>query len=49
MVRPLRIDMMVPQHGAPLAGPAVKEFITWAEGLSCGIDLMTERDYQVPA
>jgi len=49
MVRPLRIDMMVPQHGAPLAGPAVKEFIAWAEGLSCGIDLMTERDYRVPA
>ncbi|MCP6412566.1 MBL fold metallo-hydrolase, partial [Klebsiella pneumoniae] len=31
MVRTLKIDMIVPQHGAPLAGAAVKEFIDWAE------------------
>lgn len=40
MVAPLPIDMMVPQHGAPLMGPAVREFINWARQLQCGIDLM---------
>lgn len=48
MVRTLPIDMIVPQHGAPLVGSAVKEFIDWAEQLSCGIDLMTENHYAVP-
>lgn len=49
MVRPLQIDMIVPQHGSPMAGPAVREFIDWVEKLSCGIDLMSDRDYAVPA
>lgn len=49
MVRPLKIDMLVPQHGAPLRGAAVAEFIAWVEGLACGIDLMGERHYAVPA
>lgn len=48
MVRGLPIEMIVPQHGAPLKGPAVREFIEWVQGLSCGIDLMTDRDYAVP-
>ena len=48
MVRQMDIQMIVPQHGAPLAGPAVKEFIDWVEGLSCGIDLMTDANYTVP-
>jgi flavorubredoxin len=48
MVRTLKIDMIVPQHGAPLAGAAVKEFIDWAEQLSCGIDLMSDANYIVP-
>ena len=49
MVEPLPIDMIVPQHGAPLAGPAVKDFIAWARGLACGIDLMGPDNYRVPA
>jgi flavorubredoxin len=49
MVRRLDIEMIVPQHGAPLRGPAVREFIDWAETLSCGIDLMDERHYAIPA
>ncbi len=49
MVRPLPIDMIVPQHGAPMQGAAVQEFIAWAESLPCGVDLMSERDYAVPA
>lgn len=49
MVRGLSIDMIVPQHGAPLKGAAVQQFIEWAEGFACGIDVMGERDYAVPA
>ena len=48
MVRQLHIDMIVPQHGAPLTGAAVQEFIEWVEGLSCGIDLMTDSSYAIP-
>lgn len=48
MVRPLPIRMLVPQHGAPLTGPAVAQFIDWAENLHCGIDLMNEADYALP-
>ena len=49
MVAPLPIRMIVPQHGAPLAGPAVRDFIAWARDLTCGVDLMSQRDYAVPA
>lgn len=49
MVRDLPIEMIVPQHGAPLRGPAVGEFIDWIEGLRVGVDLMNESDYAVPA
>lgn len=48
MVRPLDIDMIVPQHGAPMKGAAVAEFIEWVESLACGIDLMSDADYAVP-
>lgn len=49
MVRKLEIEMIVPQHGSPMRGQAVREFIEWAERLDCGIDLLTDRDYRVPA
>jgi flavorubredoxin len=49
MVRRLPIDMIVPQHGAPMRGAAVQEFIAWVEALPCGVDLLSERDYAVPA
>jgi flavorubredoxin len=48
MVRELPIAMIVPQHGAPLHGAAVGEFITWVETLECGIDRMSESHYVVP-
>lgn len=49
MVRSLDIDMIVPQHGAPLRGKrAVNAFIDWIAALECGIDLMGAADYQVP-
>lgn len=47
MVRGLDIGLIVPQHGAPLAGPAVAQFIDWVEGLACGVDLMTSASYRV--
>jgi flavorubredoxin len=49
MVRPLPIAMIVPQHGAPMKGRAVAEFIDWVENLSCGIDLVGEDQYTMPA
>jgi flavorubredoxin len=49
MVRSLPIRMIVPQHGCPMEGPAVQAFIDWAEGLTCGIDLMGPKNYTLPA
>jgi flavorubredoxin len=49
MVSTLKISMIVPQHGCPLAGLAVGEFIAWARELACGIDLMGPGNYRVPA
>ena len=48
MVKTLPVAMIVPQHGAPLVGAAVQEFIDWVQTLSCGLDLMTQAHYQVP-
>jgi len=48
MVKTLPIEMIVPQHGAPLTGAAVAEFVAWVQTLECGIDLMSERNYVVP-
>ncbi|HUD43282.1 MAG TPA: MBL fold metallo-hydrolase [Dokdonella sp.] len=39
--RKLDIDMIVPQHGLPIAGhDNVQRFIDWVEGLVCGVDLL---------
>ena len=48
MVSGLPIKMLVPQHGAPLVGPAVGEFIAWVRELPCGIDLFSARNYVLP-
>ena len=48
MARDLDISMIVPQHGSPMAGPAIREFFDWLEGLQCGIDLVDDRMYQLP-
>lgn len=48
MARKLEISMLVPQHGAPLAGPAIPAFFEWIENLQCGIDLFDDRMYQLP-
>ena len=49
MARKLDISMLVPQHGAPITGPAIAEFFDWAENLYCGVDLFDERNYQLPS
>ena len=49
MVRDLPIDMIVPQHGSPMKGAAVWEFIEWIQTLDCGIDHLTQANYSVPA
>jgi flavorubredoxin len=49
MVRDLPIDMIVPQHGAPMRGAAVGEFIEWVQTLDCGVDHLTQANYVVPA
>lgn len=49
MARQLDIEMLVPQHGAPIQGKrAVAEFMEWIESLSCGVDLFDDRAYQLP-
>lgn len=48
MVRELDITAIVPQHGAPIQGAAVKQFIDWVETLDCGIDLMSAANYRAP-
>lgn len=49
MVRQLDIEQIVPQHGARFVGrQAVQDFISWVEGIECGVDLMTQNAYQVP-
>lgn len=48
MARTLPIHMIVPQHGAPLAGPAVQEFIDWISTVDCGVDHLTQAHYKVP-
>lgn len=50
MARELDIEMLVPQHGAPIQGKrAVADFLEWVESLSCGVDLFDDRAYQLPA
>jgi flavorubredoxin len=48
MARTLDISMLVPQHGAPITGPAIGQFFEWVENLYCGVDLFDQQNYQVP-
>lgn len=49
MARQLDIRMIVPQHGAPIAGrQAIGDFFDWIENLMCGVDLFDDRAYQLP-
>ena len=49
MVRALDVEMIVPQHGRPFVGKEmVGRFLDWFEKLECGIDRLTQQDYQAP-
>lgn len=49
MARQLDVQMLVPQHGAPIMGKrAVEDFYCWIENLECGIDVFTQNSYQIP-
>ena len=49
MIRQLDVQMMVPQHGRPFVGSEmVEKFLQWIENLDCGVDRLTQQDYQVP-
>lgn len=45
MVRRVNPALLVPQHGLPLAGPAIADFLDWLERLECGVDLLTPAHY----
>ncbi len=49
MVRSLDVAMIVPQHGGYFAGDMVNQFLDWISALDCGIDLMEQQNYRVPA
>ena len=50
MVRDMDIEAIVPQHGRPMKGKAmVRRFIDWIETVDCGVDLMTQEHYRLPA
>lgn len=48
MIAALEISMIVPQHGRPMTGKAIGEFIEWIRNLHCGVDLMNESNYRIP-
>ncbi|GAB4192679.1 MAG: MBL fold metallo-hydrolase [Wenzhouxiangellaceae bacterium] len=49
MVKDLDMDWLIPQHGRPFKGRKhINEFLHWVEQLECGIDLMTQSNYQIP-
>ena len=49
MARQLDVQMLVPQHGAPIMGKrAVEDFYCWIENLECGIDVFNKSNYQIP-
>ena len=50
MARQLDVQMLVPQHGAPIIGKrAIEDFYCWIENLECGIDLFGAQHYQIPS
>ena len=50
MVRQLDPEALVPQHGKPMIGkPLVRRFLDWIDTVPCGVDLMTQESYRIPA
>lgn len=49
MVRDLAPEMIVPQHGMPFRGEAMRRMLDWLYDLKCGIDLMGPMHYRAHA
>lgn len=49
MIRTLDVAMIVPQHGGHFEGAMVPRFLDWISRLECGIDLMEQHHYRIPA
>lgn len=49
MVRELNPSMIVPQHGLPMDGRTIPQFLDWLQDLPCGIDLMGEEVFSLPS
>lgn len=48
MARQLELEWIVPQHGRPFKGAhSIEQLLNWIEDLECGVDLMTQADYQL--
>ena len=50
MVRDLDIDIIIPQHGCRYfkGKSMVNAFVSWVEGLQCGVDLLGSSVYSIP-
>ena len=50
MVRQMDVEWIVPQHGRSFKGrQMINQFLDWVEQQPCGVDLMTQDNYRVPA
>jgi flavorubredoxin len=50
MARGMDIEVVVPQHGQRFVGKVmVNRLIDWVAGMECGVDLMTQEHYRLPA
>ena len=49
MIREMDIAMIVPQHGRRFEGENIHRFLDWVSELSCGVDLLTQGDYDFAA
>ena len=45
MIRSMDIKMIVPQHGRRFEGDMINTFLDWIANLPCGVDLLTQGDY----
>lgn len=46
MVRGMDVKKIVPQHGRHFEGGNIEKFLTWISNFDCGVDLITQADYQ---
>lgn len=49
MVREIDPVMILPQHGLPMRGAVIRDFLDWLSSLRCGIDLLEQQDYRALA